>query len=289
MSDWSTEIEADEKLSTLIGSQIENKNGYYVKSNDCNNIIVVPKSARPDVIKMLHDDLGHPGMKKTILRVQERYFWPGLTKEVKTFCKNCHLCAINKDNVAPNNAPLLPISTFNLAPFEKVAIDILGPFPESESKEYVVVLQDYFTKWPEIITLEKVDSDAIINWLETEIIPRFGVFNELITDQGVQFVSAKFKNFCKKLGIKRKPSSPFHAQTDGMVEKFNRTFLNMIRNYVSETQSDWSLHIPLVLYAYRTSVNETTGVSPAEALQVRKLRVPIDVMRPPTFAFWRGK
>ncbi len=76
--------------------------------------------------------------------------------------------------------------------------------------------------------------------------------------------------------------SSFHPETDGMVEKFNRTFLNMIRNYVSEIQDDWSTHIPLILYAYHTAVNDTTGISPAEALQVRKLRLPIDVLRPPS-------
>ncbi len=70
-----------------------------------------------------------------------------------------------------------------------------------------------------------------------------------------------------------------------MVEKFNHTFLNMIRNYVSESQYDWSTHIPLFLYAYRTAVNDTTGISPAEALQVRKLRLPIDMLRPPSLVF----
>ncbi len=70
-----------------------------------------------------------------------------------------------------------------------------------------------------------------------------------------------------------------------MVEKFNHTFLNMIRNYVSESQDDWSTHIPLILYAYCTAVNDTTGISPAEALQVRKLKLPIDVFRPPSLVF----
>ncbi len=70
-----------------------------------------------------------------------------------------------------------------------------------------------------------------------------------------------------------------------MVEKFNHTFLNMIRNYLSESQDDWSTHIPLILYAYRTAVNDTTGISPAEALQVRKLKLPIDMLRPISLVF----
>ncbi len=70
-----------------------------------------------------------------------------------------------------------------------------------------------------------------------------------------------------------------------MVEKFNHTFLNMIRHYVSETQDDWSKYIPLILYTYRTAVNDTTDISPAAALQVRKLRLPIDELRLPSLVF----
>ncbi len=121
-----------------------------------------------------------------------------------------------------------------------------------------------------------------------EIIPRYGAISELITDQGVQFISQSFQNYCKSVGIKHKTTRPFHPQTDCMVEKFNRTFLNIIRNYVSETQDDWSTHIPLILYDYRTAVNDTTGISPAEALQVKKLKLPIDVFRPPSLVF-RGE
>ncbi len=102
---------------------------YFFRADKNNNIIVVPKSLRNNVLKMLQDDFGHPGIKKTLSKVKERYFWPGLAKFVKHFCASCHSCAINKDNKAPNNAPLLPISTHNLEPFEKVAIDILGPLP----------------------------------------------------------------------------------------------------------------------------------------------------------------
>ncbi len=230
----------------------------FVRADNNNNIIVVPKSLRNDVLKRLHDDFGHPGIKKTLSRVKERYFWHSLTKFVKHYCACCHFCAINKDNKAPNNAPLLPISTHNLEPFEKVAIDILDPLPVAkDGSKYLLVLQDYFTKWPETIALKSVDLNNVQNWLRNEIIPCYGATSELITDQGVQFISQSFQNYCKSVGIKNK--------TDCMVEKFNHTFLNMIRNYISECQDDWSTHIPLIVYAYRTAVNDTIGISPAEA------------------------
>ncbi len=88
--------------------------------------------------------------------------------------------------------------------------------------------------------------------------------------------------------MKHRTMSSFLPQTDGLVEKWNSTFLNMIRNHVSESQGDWFTHIPLIWYAYRTDVNDTTDISPAEALQVRKLKLPIDMFRPPSL-FLEGR
>ncbi len=85
---------------------------------------------------------------------------------------------------------MLPISRHNLEPFEKVAIDILGPLPVTkDGSKYLLVLQDYFAKWPEAIALKSVDSNNVQNWLTNDIIPRYCAISELITDQGVQFIS----------------------------------------------------------------------------------------------------
>ena len=86
------------------------------------------------------------------------------------------------------------------------------------------------------VALKSVDSITVQNWLTFEIIPRFGVFSELVADQGVLFVSETLVFFCKYVGIKHKNTSLFHPQTDAMVEKFNRTFLNMVRNHVVRDQ-----------------------------------------------------
>ena len=286
MKEWHDEIASDPQLSNLIEKgAIICVDDVYVKRDE-NHIIVVPKSVRQNVLKFLHDNYGHQGMNKLLYRVKERYYWPNLNLDIRTFCKSCHSCAVNKDNRPPNSAPLLSMSTSTLELFQRVAIDILGPLPEAtDDLKYLFVLQDYFTKWPEAVALKSVDSDSVQNWLSIDIIPRFGVFSELVTDQGVQFCSEKFKSFCKSVGIKQKFTSPFHPQTDGMVEKFNRTFLNMIRNYVSENQTDWPDHIPLIMFSYRTAINDSIGVTPAEALQGRKIKLPTDMLRPDSLQF----
>jgi hypothetical protein len=269
-------------MVSLFNDKIVKQNDFYVLNSDASQLIV-PKSARVNILKELHDKIGHNGISKTLCRVRERYFWPGMLSFVKKYCKSCHICAINKDNPSPNSAPLVPISTSHLEPFQMVGMDILGPFPTAVNGEkYIVVLQDYFTKWPEAVALESVDSKSIQDWISKDIIPRYGVFNDLITDQGTQFVSCSFKKFCTDLGIHCRITSPYHPMTDGMVERTNRTLLNMLRTYVSENQTDWPDHLSLLLYSYRTAVHESIKVSPAEALQSHRLRLPIDLSVPPT-------
>ena len=66
-------------------------------------------------------------------------------------------------------------------------------------------------------------------------------------------------------GIRKSRTTPYHPQGDGMVERLNRTLLQMLRAYVSKS-SEWELHLPLVLFAYRSAVHPSTGFSPFELM-----------------------
>ncbi|GFW76555.1 retrovirus-related Pol polyprotein from transposon 412 [Trichonephila clavipes] len=114
-------------------------------------------------------------------------------------------------------------------------------------------------------------------------ISRFGVPLQLHSDQGRNFVSAVLKGVCELLGIDKTKTTPLHPQSDGMVERFNRTILNNLSLMVSKNQQDWDQKVPLFLLAYRSAVHETTGYSPSQMLFGRDLRLPCDLLfgRPP--------
>ena len=114
-------------------------------------------------------------------------------------------------------------------PMEKVALDIMGPLPRSNrGNRYLLVLSDYFTKW--------VEAYAIPN--QEEFVCRFGVPLSVHTDQGKQFESALFQELCDMLDINKSRTTPFHPQSDGLVEQMNRTLENMLSVFVSEHQKD---------------------------------------------------
>ena len=93
-------------------------------------------------------------------------------------------------------------------------------------------------------------------------VSHFGVPDILHTDQGRNFESTLLKEVCKLLGIVKTRTTPYHPQSDSLVERFNRTLLNLSSLAASENEQEWDLHLPMVMLAYRTSVQESTGCTP---------------------------
>ncbi|GBM52432.1 Retrovirus-related Pol polyprotein from transposon 412 [Araneus ventricosus] len=160
-----------------------------------------------------------------------------------------------------------------------MALDILGPFPvTTKGNRYVLVLMDYFTKLPEAIPIPDQEASTVAEELVRSWISCYGVPMILHSDQGTNFNSALFTELCKLLGILKTRTTALHPESDGMVERFNRTILNNLSLFVSRNQADWDTHLPLFLLAYRSAEHEVTGLTPAEMLFGRTLRLPCDIL-----------
>ena len=164
------------------------------------------------------------------------------------------------------------------APMERIAVDVLGPLPESESgNKYLLIVADYFSKWTEAFPMVNQEATTVAEILVRQVISRFGVPLYLHSDQGRNFKSTVFSAMCRLLGVKKTRTTPLHPQSDGMVERFNRTLEAQLSKFVDQHQRDWDEHVPLLLMAYRTSAHDTTGVTPAKMMMGRDLRLPIDL------------
>ena len=98
---------------------------------------------------------------------------------------------------------------------------------------------------------------------------------ELLSDRGPNFLSNLVSEICQMLKIKKVNTSGYHPQMDGLVEKFNSTLTNMLAKS-AEKNSNWDLHLPFLLFAYRTTVQEET---PFYLLYGRDPRSPIDELQ----------
>jgi hypothetical protein len=123
-----------------------------------------------------------------------------------------------------------------------------------------------------------MEATTTANLLVNEFICRFGVPEYLHTDQGRNFEASLIKEMCRLLSIQKTRTTPYHPQSDGLIERFNRTLLSMLSIAAREDKHNWDLMLPVLLLAYRTSVHETTGETPSLLMLGREARLPVDIM-----------
>ena len=149
---------------------------------------VIPKSQRKAVVEELHGGKmsGHLGFKRTFARVRSLYYWSGMRADVRSYIRECERCAKRKSPPKKNRATLQQRRIG--FPMERVALDIIGPLPETEAgNRWILVVGDYFTKWTEAYPLVDTRAETVAETLVTEFICRFGVPAELHSDQGRNF------------------------------------------------------------------------------------------------------
>ena len=161
-------------------------------------------------------------------------------------------------------------------------MDILGPLPLTpHGNRFVLVVTDYFTKWTESYAIPNQEAVTVAEKLVGEFVCRFGVPRELHSDQGTNFESKVMAEVCKLLDIEKTRTSPLHPQSDGQVERYNWTLIEMLRGKLKETQEDWDLQLQPCMMAYRSSIHESTGETPKMLMLGREIEVPLDVITEP--------
>jgi transposase InsO family protein len=241
--------------------------------------IVAPDEVRSEVFRQLHSTRlgGHLGRDRTLKAIKLRFYWPGMAKDVKVWCNACDLCARRKPGPGLGRAPLKQdIST---RPLDRIAIDILGPLPvSSDGNEYIMVVGGYFTKYSEAYAISDHTALTVADKLVCEFMCRFGIPTVIHTDQGREFESNLFKELCRLLEINKTRTTPYNPKSDGMIERLNRSILQMLSMFVNENRNDWDIHLPFVMMAYRSTCHDSTKFSPNMLMFGREIAYPIDVM-----------
>ena len=155
-------------------------------------------------------------------------------------------------------------------PLEYVAMDILGPLPRTKhGMRFILVITDRFTKLTKTVALRTITSLAVARAFCRAWVFNYGIPKILLTDNGTQFTASFFRNVCRILGIHKVFTAEYHPQTNGQAERFNRTIVAAIRNYVSDSQRDWDEWLGPLTYAYNTQVHRSTGTTPFDLVLSR--------------------
>lgn len=160
------------------------------------------------------------------------------------------------------------------SPWECVAVDVMGPFPRSpRGNQYLLVVTDHFSKWVELFALRSLTSKRIWSCL-METFTRFGFPAKLISDNATYFASKVFRDSCAALGIQHKRTSPYHPQAN-ITERVNRNLKSMLIAH-TERHPDWDAKLPELAFATRTTVNRSTGFTPACLNFGKELTFPLE-------------
>jgi transposase InsO family protein len=239
---------------------------------------VLPKKCREAVLKLAHSIplAGHLGRDKTTRRILQRFYWPTVHRDVAEYCRGCDACQKTAGKKVPK-APLIPLPVIS-QPFERIAMDIVGPLQRSGSgNRFVLVVCDYATRYPEAVPMKHIDAASVAEEL-VKIFSRVGVPKEILTDQGTNFTSHLLTELYRMLHVRPIRTTPYHPQTDGLVERFNSTLKLMLRKTAVKEGVDWDVMLPYLLFAYREVPQASTGFSPFELLYGHHVRGPLDVL-----------
>ena len=217
--------------------------------------VLIPESLRADILAQLHQS--HQGIEKTQLLAREGVYWPNINKDIEHMTRTCTLC----QELANCNKkePLIPHDT-PMAPWKKLGTDLF-----EVDGEHFVLICDYFSKYPIVTPLHATTSENVTEEIR-KAVSLFGRPDEIVSDNGPQYIGKPFQDFVHKWGIQHTTSSPRFPQSNGFIERQVQTIKKIIKKCKKEKQS---LH--LAMLDLRATPVDSKLPSPAEMLMGRPI------------------
>ena len=165
--------------------------------------------------------------------------------------------------------------------WERVAMDLLDmSVMSTKGNCYVLVMVDCFSRWTEACPLPDKTAISEADTFFSNIVCRFGMPTVIHSDQGREFENKVMHELCILGGAHKTKTTLYHPESDGLVERFNRTLLMMLVMFAGEHKDDWDDLLPPVMMAYRSSVHESTGFSPYRLMFGEECMLPMDIGMP---------
>ncbi|SGY38977.1 BQ5605_C003g02116 [Microbotryum silenes-dioicae] len=228
--------------------------------------LIIPSLAplRESILHDAHDAQGHLGDMKTYRTVQQAYFWPNMSRDVKHYVQQCDSCQRTKARTTRIAGKLhsLPVPT---QPMADIAIDFVGPLPANKGFDRVLMITDRLSGYVRLLPAREADTEAEVAARFHEGWHRlFGLPQSIVSDRDKLFTSKFWTALHKRLNVKLQFSSAFHPETDGRSEKTNKTAFQILRVLVNKEQSNWAECLAVCEYAINSSLNVATGKIPFE-------------------------
>ena len=229
---------------------------------------------RQQILQELHDGSGHRGREGTYRRVADRYWWESLYEDSAAYVRTCNSC--QRRSTRREEEALHP--TWVSGMWQKMAVDVVH-MPLRENKNYLVVARDDFSGWPEARALSAATSMAVVRFLYEDVICRHGCFQRLVLDGGPENKDV-VDDLAQRYRIRRIVTSAYHPQANGMVERGHQPIVDGLAKMTDGGRYNWVRNLHAILWADRTTVKRSTGMSPYRLNYGNDAVLPIELANP---------
>ena len=219
-------------------------------------VVIFPEKRRKEILEEMHEDAGHHGAWAVEQHIALRYFWPDMKNQIKHHVQSCHPCQLRSTKkmhipVTISHPPCL---------FSKVYLDVMN-MPLARRKRWLVGCRDDLSGVTECKALVRDTGKAICQFFLKRIILRYGMVQEVVTDNGPSF-GQEFSRLLAQYGIRHIKISPYNSQANGVVERGHYNIREALIKLCDGNLSLWPLMVPAATYADRITVRRATGFSP---------------------------
>ena len=240
--------------------------------------MVVPKHLRREILEALHAGYGggHQGADRLEKLVRQRFYWPGIQSEVRSFCQQCEVCEKRRDAPRGSDAPLGSLQSNGF--MDRLDIDLVGPLPvsEPEGHKYILTCIDSFTRFSWAFPLPNQEARTIAQVLLDNVISVFGVPRSIHSDQGRNLTGKVMTELYSSLGIHSSTTSGYHPEGNSYSERSHRVLLAAVAKMCADHPKTWPTCLGPAVLSMNANVHDSIGMSPYEAVFGRQVQLPID-------------
>ena len=213
---------------------------------------MIPQRIAAVLVTQTHHIFSHVGSNNLYANFSKYYWSPKLKQMCHRFCSTCTICLERKSLSRKNQALVLNRAR---KPFEKVFIDVAGPFEEDHGYKYIFVMIDFFSNYPLVVPLKSLTSGEITKMMFEKWITYFRAPVQIHSDNALYFRSSETEAFLKQYNIKHSLSAPYHPQSNGKVERLMRTMKDMIYSTMKEKRVSWVQSLAKVNISLRCCIH----------------------------------
>jgi hypothetical protein len=200
-----------------------------------------------------------------------------MSLDIRRYVQSCRTCQQHKALQVPPAGLMSPVTL--LPPWKIVATDIIGPLVRTvRQNKNILVFVDLATRWPIAVGVTSVMAKVVCEQFYNKVILQWGCPEICLSDNGVQYVSKRFREMCEKFGITHRLTQLYHPQANP-TERLNRVIKTAISIYCENHHQNWDIHLEEILFAIRSAKHDTTGFSPAYLYFGSELRKPNSIHR----------